>query len=96
MGRGGFVTQMGRCLHEGVREGLPLDRKADRERKREEQGELQDCTMLISFQYSILKLWNKLFVCCSKVISCLYKQSGFTDITTCIYKYYSPKDVEFY
>ena len=75
--------------------GLPLDRQADRQREIEEQGELQDCTTLITFQYSILKLWNNLLVCCTKVI-CLYKQSGFTDITTCIHKYYTPIDVECY
>ena len=85
---------MGRCLHEGVREGLLFDRQADRGRKRERLGELQDCTTLITFQYSILKLWNNL-PGCPKVI-CLYKQSGFTDIITCIHKYCSPIDVEFY
>ena len=57
-------------------------------------GELQDCTRLITFQYSILKLWNNL-PGCPKVI-CLYKQSGFTDIITCIHKYCSPIDVECY
>jgi hypothetical protein len=60
-------------------EGGPIFRQAGRQRERARNWELQDCTTLITFQYSILKLWNNL-PGCPKAI-CLYKQSGFTDLS---------------
>ena len=84
---------MGRCLHEGVREGLPLDRQVDRERKRERVGELQDCTTVNYFSIFHIETVEQ--------PSCMFHKSNMSVQTKWIYryyhmihKYYSSKDVE--
>ena len=84
---------MGRCLHEGVREGLPLDRQADRERKSEELG----VTRLYNVNYfSIFHIETVEQPSWLPKSNMSVQTKWIYRFFTCMHKYCSPIDVEFY